>query len=197
MRGVATIDRRPSADQIAVWVTSSAAQAGAGHVNAVVMPADASDTHEKIRSLTRCCVVLATDGSTLEGLPIEGNVLHAADLADLLAETEKHQSRIIQAISEYRAKTRSVVSRPTFPDWPDRRDFWPDGHTAAAHAFATANYLQAVWSVWLKSDDERLKRTVQPRTGVTPWIMPEDMNQPTTPPFPPEFASRFTEQALV
>ncbi|GAB4002721.1 hypothetical protein GCM10028772_04380 [Nocardioides ultimimeridianus] len=193
MRGVATIDRQPGGHQIAVWVTSSLAQPSASHVNAVVMEAEAADTHEKVRSLTRSCVVLATDGSTLDGLPVEGAVLHTSDLDHLLDETAVQQNRIVDAIRSYRG---SLVV-PTFPDRPEPRDFQPTEDTASARAFAAASYLRAAWHAWLKTEDERVRRTIQPRTGKTPWIMPEDMNSPVVATFPEAFAARLTEQALV
>ncbi|WP_460844798.1 hypothetical protein [Nocardioides ultimimeridianus] len=174
-------------------MTSSLAQPSASHVNAVVMEAEAADTHEKVRSLTRSCVVLATDGSTLDGLPVEGAVLHTSDLDHLLDETAVQQNRIVDAIRSYRG---SLVV-PTFPDRPEPRDFQPTEDTASARAFAAASYLRAAWHAWLKTEDERVRRTIQPRTGKTPWIMPEDMNSPVVATFPEAFAARLTEQALV
>ena len=84
-----------------------------------------------------------------------------------------------------------------FPPAPSAEDFSPDQDTASRRAFVLANYVGRVWGSWLKTDDERRKRTVQPKTGVTPWIMPECMNEQSTPDFPSGFAARVIEQPLV
>lgn len=88
MRGIATIDRQPGSDEIAVWVTSRT-ELQAGHSNAVVINT-ASDPQamEKVRSLTRCSAVLLTEGSTAEGLPLDGEPLTSAELQTLLIEIE-------------------------------------------------------------------------------------------------------------
>ena len=95
MRGIATIDRQPGSraagqpgsDTIALWVTSSSEGMRGRHVNAVVIDSNTDpDASEKLRSLTRSSLVLLTDGSTLDGLPVEGGVLTTADIDDLVAQ---------------------------------------------------------------------------------------------------------------
>jgi hypothetical protein len=56
---------------------------------------------------------------------------------------------------------------------------------------------QHAWKSWLRTDEERRRRTVQPRTGVTPWAMPEAMNGPTVPDFPTHFSEHVHLQPLV
>lgn len=198
MRGIAVIDRRVDATHVAVWITSRNG-AQAGHANAVVIDAEADrDAVEKVRSLTRCCAVLATDGTKLDGLPIDGDPLGLADLAVLLDEVEAQQARILTAIADYKRRTRSkALIEPTFPARPAHEDFTPREDTASQRAFATANYVRAAWNMWLRTDEERRRRTEQPKTGKTPWIMPEDMNSATVPDFPEKFAARLHEQPLV
>jgi hypothetical protein len=198
MRGIAVIDRQVGASQIAVWVTSRAgAQAGNG--NAVVIDAESDpDAVEKVRSLTRCCAVLATDGTTLEGLTIEGEPLRVADVGLLLDEVEAQQARIVEAIADYKRRTRSnALIEPTFPVRPRLEEFTPLEDTASQRAFTTANLVCRAWSTWLKTDEERRRRTKQPKSGKTPWIMPDDMNSATVPDFPKQFAARLHERPLV
>lgn len=199
MRGIAVVDRQPGNGVVAVWITSRGVGVEVANVNAVVLDfASDPDATEKIRSLTRCCAVLTTNGTTLEGLPIEGEPLTEADLDSLLAEIAEYQERITDAVKVYKARTRSkTLTEPTFPLAPNAEDFAPDADTASRRAFMLANYVVRVWGSWLKTDDERRKRTVQPKTGATPWVMPEDMNEQSTPDFPPEFAGRLIEQPLV
>lgn len=198
MRGIATIDRQPNAEQIAVWITNRDGTK-ATNTNAVVIDVNSDPSVvERVHSLTRCCAVLATDGSTLDGLPLEGEPLTVSDVSALLDEVEKHQQRIIDAIEDYKRRTRSTsLVEPTFPARPHREHFMPTADTAAQRALTTANYVGRAWSAWLTTDEERRRRTVQPKTGNTPWIMPEDMNAATVPHFPDEFAARLHEQPLV
>jgi hypothetical protein len=198
MRGIAVIDKQAGAAQIAVWITSRNG-AQASNTNAVVIDADGDpDAVKKVRSLTRCCAVLATGGTKLDGLPIEGEPLSAADVDSLLDEVEAQQARILEAITDYKRRTRSkTLIEPTFPARPAREHFAPSEDTASQRAFTTANFLGVAWSTWLKTDEERRRRTEQPKTGKTPWIMPEDMNAATVPDFPEQFAKRLREQPLV
>lgn len=199
MRGIAVVDRHPDSDEIAVWITSRGFGTEVSNVNAVVIDtATDPEATEKVRSLTRRYVVLATNGTTLEGLPIEGTPIREADLGLLLKEIADQQQRIVDAVQAYKARTRSkALTEPTFRTFPNFEDMAPDEDTAPRRAFLVANYVGRVWASWLETDDERRRRTVQPKTNASPWIMPEDMNDPTTPDFPPSFASRLHEQPPV
>lgn len=64
-------------------------------------------------------------------------------------------------------------------------------------ALAVANYVAAVWSSWLATDEQRVRRTAEPRTGKRPWIMPEELGSPVLAAFPSEFASLVTPEPLV
>lgn len=198
MRGLATIDRQPDGDAIAVWITSRG-QAGAAHGNAVVVDVSSDpDALEKVRSLTRCCAVLVTDGSTLDGLPVEGTPLCAADLELLVSETVERQEAIVEAVNEYKRRTRSkTLTLPTFAAPARAEDFPPRDGTASSRAFALANFAQSAWTTWLQTDEERRRRTIQPKTGLTPWVMPEELNEAQVPDFPERFAARIHEQPLV
>jgi hypothetical protein len=169
------------------------------HTNAVVLNA-ANDPGalEKVRSLTRCCAVLLTDGSVPDGLPVEGEPLTSADIDAMVAATEEHQQAILEAVADYKRRTRSkTLIGPTFPTSPQASDFQPAQDTASQRAFMTANYLGKVWSRWLVTDEERRRRTARPKTGETPWIMPEGLNDPEVAVFPAAFAARVHEQPVV
>ena len=133
----------------------------------------------------------------IDGLPITGEALTLEDLSDLMAETKAHQARILEAIAAFKVRSRSKsVVVPTFPDDPSPSSCSPLDDTAVQRALALANYAASVWSVWLKTDEERRKRTVHPRTQVSPWMMPVDMSLPAIPEFPPSFSSRLFPQPL-
>jgi hypothetical protein len=199
MRGIATIDRQPGSDTIAVWVTSASEGIEVRHVNAVVIDAAADpDAPAKVRSLTRCSGVLVTKGTVLDGLPIEGAPLTESDIANLVAETETHQEAIAMAVTEFKRRTRSAsLTAPTFPIGPNASDYVPEDDTASGRALAAANFLAKAWSAWLQTDEQRRRRTSRPKTGETPWIMPEHMNSAQVATFPEAFAARVHEQSMV
>lgn len=197
MRGVAVVDHQPNAGQVAVWITARDGDQ-ATNVNAVVIDVNSDpEAMTKVLSLVHRCVVLGTEGTTLDGLPIEGDALGVADVSALLDEVEAQQSRILDAIADHKQRTRSrSLVEPTFPARPAVDDFVPAEDTASQRALATANYFGRSWSAWLKTDEERRRRTVQPATGMTPWIMPESMNAATASDFPEGFAGRLHIQGL-
>lgn len=198
MRWIATVDRQRGAEEVAVWVTSNTPGDRAMNVNAVVMNFHDPDTIGKFGSLTRGRVLLLTDGTSLEGLPFEGEPISAADLERLLDEVSDHQAAVLSAIADYknRTKSRSLVD-PMFPSRPSRDRFAQVEDSPPARAIALANFAGAAWTAWLQTDAERIKRTVQPKTGLTPWIMPADACDQETPDFPPEFSATLEAKALV
>ncbi len=105
---------------------------------------------------------------------------------------------ILEAVADYKRRTRSkTLTEPMFPPSPRAADFQPAEDTASQRAFTTANYLGKVWSRWLKTDEERRRRTARPKRGETPWIMPDDLNAPEVAEFPSAFAAPIHEQPLV
>lgn len=224
MRGFVTIDRQPGSSIVAIWVS---ARIGGGsvdqgwaddedglprgadtrpiNVNAVVVDVDLDPSAiDKVKSLTRCAVVVATAGSVLDGLPLSGEPAYVADFEALLDETEAQQRRILEALDIYATnispktgkvlKPRSIVR----PDWlprPSPEQFKPHGDSAPARALATANFVCAAWRYWLASDDERRARALP--SGRTPSRMSPELRSPIVPDFPPRFASTLREQNAV
>jgi len=192
------VDRQPDSDSVAVWITSRISLLEAGNTNAVVVDlTNDSDAMDKLRNLVHNCAVVLTDGSVLDGLPVRAEPLTVGDIASLVTETESRQRQILAAIDDYknRTKSRSIVS-PAFPASPASSDFTPAEDTPAQRALAAANYLVRAWGLWLRTDEERRRRTVQPTTGTSPWIMPEDLGHTTVADFPAEFASRLHREPV-
>ena len=198
MRAIATIDRQPGSDTVTIWLTKRTELLRADHTNAVAIDLGADVALEKVRSLTRGCAVLLTEGSNLEGLPIQGEPLTVADIDRLVAATEAHQQSILDAVSAYRRRTRSSsVKLPVFPPSPAAGDFPPSDDNPAQRALSAANYAARAWSGWLKADEERRRRSARPRTGETPWMMPAHLSDLEVTAIPAELANRFREQPLV
>ena len=184
--GFAIVDRQSNAGTTAVWLTSREG-ARVSHTNAVLIAHD-DDRHDaKVRALTADRVVVLTDGTRP---PVQ--FVHAFDVREfdgLIEETLTHQQRISQAITDYKMRTRNKnLVTPNFPAEPKLSTAKYD--EPASRALAVADYVAAVWMAWLASDEQRLRRTTDPRTGNTPWIMPEELGDPALAAFPPEFAGR-------
>lgn len=195
MRGIAIIDCQPAGQGIAIWCTSRSPRLAtqAINVNAHSIDADSGrDAKEVVRSLTRCRAVLATDGSDLEGLPIEGQALRPTDLVDFASEIEERRRAILAAIDDADASNGTKLVRPRFEALPSPDRFEPTEDVPVSRAFALAEHLRALWIAWLLTDTER-----QRRTGQRSLAMPSELSDPEVPDFPDGFASRLTEQALV
>jgi hypothetical protein len=202
MLGFAVIDNQPGDDDVAVWVVGQVGPQQAGNVNAVTIDRHGDpDAAEKIRSLTRNHAVVLTAGSTPESLPVDGEALTVDDLEDLVRETEALQGRIAESVRTYARKARSkTIAPPDFEPSPKRADFAPTADTAdtaTQRAFQTANFLNRAWTAWLRTDEQRRRRTVRPKTNETPWMMPEDLGSTAQASLPPAFAARVTLQPQV
>ncbi|MFV0495714.1 hypothetical protein [Mycobacterium sp.] len=208
MLGFAIVDRQPTAEATAVWLTSriddpadrrkddSGEPKGvrANHTNAVVISHD-DDRHDaKVRSLTTDRVVVLTDGTT-PPLPFV-NTLGVEVFDRLIEVTRAHQQRISDAVAAARTPKRKLSD----PDFPmaiphlvtDQRD------EPAYRALSVANYVARVWEAWLATDAHRARRSIPTgtKTGELPPIMPQELCDPAITELPPEFAALATPEPV-
>jgi hypothetical protein len=182
--GFAIVDRQPTASATAVWLTGHEGSR-VGHTNAVVIPHDDEWHDNKVRALTADRAVVLTTG-TEPPLPFQ----HALDIEvfdRFLEETAAYQQRIEEAVADYAARTKS--KNLVTPEFATARPLLEvgAGDRPELRALAVANYVAAVWSAWLATDEQRVRRAINPRTGKTPWIMPEPLGSPELAEFSPEF----------
>lgn len=186
MLGFAIVDRQPTAAATAVWLTTHVGGTTVQHTNAVVIDLDDDEYGTKIYALTADRIVVLTEGSVADGLFEQALGVDAFD--ELIAETAARRLLIEQAVTNYMAKSKNKnLVIPNFPAPPMLA-----AETRAEpqrRALATANYVAAVWSGWFATEEQRLRRTTDPRKGDAPWIMPEDLAAPEVSQFPPTFAS--------
>lgn len=185
MLGFVIVDRQPSAKETAVWLTCQL-EGRVGHTNAVVIDGDDERYDAKIWHLTAGRAVVLTDG-TVPPLDFK----HALDpkvFDGFIAEIWDYRKRIVDAVASYAAgaKSRNLVM-PQFPSSRPALEI-DDRNEPAYRALSTANYVRDVWSAWLATEEQRLRRAINPRTGKTPWIMPEELGSAMQADFPPEFA---------
>jgi hypothetical protein len=184
MLGFAIVDNQPAAKATAVWLTCHIEGSQVSHTNAVVITHDDERHDAKVRALTRDRAVVLTNG-TKPPIPF-GHALGIEAFDGLLDETSAHQKLIADAVAAYATRTKnSNLVMPEFSSAPnltiDNRD------EPAYRALSVANYAARVWSAWLATETQRVRRTIDPRTGKTPWIMPDTLGSPLLADFPPRF----------
>jgi hypothetical protein len=195
MLGFAIVDRQPEADLTAVWLTCRLEGSRVNHTNAVVIAHD-DDKHDvKVWNLTADRAVVLTDGTKP---PIKFKHPLAIDaLTGLIDETFVLQQRIIEAVADYakRTKNKNLVA-PVFPR--TRAELKPDGRDEPAYrALSAANYVRDAWAAWLATEEQRVRRTTNSRTGEPPGIMPEEMGSTVLADFPPEFGQIVLPEPLI
>ena len=193
MLGFAIVDRQPKAGATAVWLTGREGSR-VGHTNAVVIAHDDERYDYKVWALTADRAVVLTDGTeppkTFE---------HALDIAafdGFIDETAARQELIVEIVTEYAKRTKN--SNLVIPEFGSARPTLKtdDRDEPQYRALAVANYIAAVWSAWLDTDEQRARRTAHPRTGKSPWIMPEPLGSPELVEFAPEFGKLVQPEAL-
>lgn len=191
MLGFAIIDRQSAADTTAVWVTSRT-DTFVRNTNAAVIAHDDPDYDTKVRSLTADRCVVLTHGT--EPMPRFANAVQIDVFDELLELTAAHQARIRQAIADYSVRKRAKLVAPRFPPVPEPAIASSD--EPRFRALIAADNIGAVWTAWLNTEEQRVRRTASPKTGESPWIMPHDLNSPTVEVLPEEFADRVKSEPL-
>ncbi|GAA5042043.1 hypothetical protein [Nocardia callitridis] len=186
MLGFAIVDRQPTADATALWLTSRTDTTFVRNTNAVVISHNDPDYEQRVRSLTTDHCVVLTNGTEP---PLRFAHAVQADVFDELIElTATHQKRISQAVEDYSHRKRAKLVSPVFRPVPELAA--PECDEPRFRALSLANYIGEVWAAWLFTDEQRRRRTVTPKTGESPWIMPEELNDPAVATFPTEFVDR-------
>ncbi len=195
MLGFAIVDNQPAATATAIWLTSRLEGSQVGHTNAVVIRHDDERHDTKVWNVTADRAVVLTTGTAA---PIAfKHTIELKAFDSLLAETSGFQKRIIDAVAEYagRTKSKNLVGPAFTAHWIELK---PADHDEPAYrALSAANYVRDVWAAWLATDEQRLRRTINPRSGRAPWIMPDDLGATTLAEFPPEFGQRVKPEPLV
>ncbi len=191
MLGFAVLDRRR--EIAAVWLVSRTDAAAADSTNAVVLDLTQPDSLAQLHALTRDRIVVATPETVVADLPLTRP--HEITLvAEFIAATQEHQQAIIKAVNDYTASRKSKLTAPTFPSNAELPTEWAE--SPEHRALALAQVIARAWTVWLISDGERLRRTSQPRTGVSPWIMPTELNQAELVALPLSMAADLTPEPI-
>lgn len=112
----------------------------------------------------------------------------------LVDETLAYRRRIAEAVAAARTPKRNLVM-PDFPRMVPKLAV--DGRNESQfRALSVANYVAAVWGFWLATDEQRVRRTINPKTGESLEIMSEELGAPVLAQFPPEFAELVKPEPL-
>lgn len=195
MLGFAIVDAQPLANATAVWLTCRLEGSQVSHTNAVVIQHDEQRHDSKVWDLIADRAVVLTTGA-VPPIPFAHSItLEVFDT--LLDETVANQERITDAVAAYakRTKNKNLIA-PTFAGYRPQLKL-DDRDEPGYRALAAANYVRDAWTAWLATDEQRVRRTMNPRTGKPPWIMPDDLGDPTLADFPPEFGQLVRPEPLV
>lgn len=185
MLGFAVVDRQPKAKATAIWLIS---REGSRVIptNAVVISHDDERYDDKVWALTADRAVVLTSGTTP---PREFEHAFGVDVFDgFIDEIAARQQLIEDTVAAYAARTKNKnLVIPEFPRAHPKLAKVSARDEPQHRALAVANYIAAVWSAWLATDEQRVRRAINPRTGTTPWIMPEELGSAELAEFPAEF----------
>jgi hypothetical protein len=195
MLGFAIVDRQPKAESTAVWLTCRLEGSRVNHTNAVVIAHDDDRHDEKVWNLTADRAVVLTDGTKP---PIKFEHPLAIDaLNGLIDETFELQRRLLKAIADHakRTKNKNLVA-PVFAG--SRAELRPDARDEPAYrALSAANYVRDAWEAWLSTEEQRVRRTINPRTGKSPGVMPDELGSTELADFPVVFGKLVQPEPLV
>ncbi|AHH17035.1 hypothetical protein NONO_c22370 [Nocardia nova SH22a] len=186
MLGFAIVDRHPAADATAVWLSSRVDTVIVRNTNAVVISHDDPEHDSKVRWLVADRSVVLTDDTVPR--PEFAHSVRSGAFDQFVELIAAQQERICAAIESYSRSKRSALVVPIFQPVPEQIPAQRD--EPRFRALALADYVGNVWTAWLFTEDQRRRRTVNPKTGETPWIMPEELDDPDIAILPAEFADR-------
>ncbi|MGW5454756.1 hypothetical protein [Nocardia sp. NPDC003979] len=190
--GFAVVDRHPPYEFTAIWLTDRTTDDFVRNTNAVVIPHDDPDHDKKVRSLTWGRAVVLTEGT--DPPLVFSHALRIEAFDDLIRQTADQQERICAAITDYSRRKRTKLVVPSFLPVPEIGT--PERDEPQCRALWVADYIGAVWSAWLFTEEQRVRRTTSPKSRETPWIMPADLNSPTIADFPVDFAERVKPETV-
>lgn len=187
------MDRQPKASATAVWLIGRQGSR-VTNTNAVVLSHRDKRYGDKVWALTADRAVVLTSGTT-PPREIE-HALNVEVFDGFIDETAFRQQLIEDAVAAYAAQTKN--KNLVVPEFPRARPTIAEVEPAGQpqhRALSVANYVAAVWSAWLATEEQRVRRTINPRTGKVPWIMPEELGNPELAEFAPEFAQLVTPES--
>ncbi len=185
MLGFATVDLSIQDNTLTVWLTSGQGAADAGHTNAVTFSLGDDTTPRRALGMICDRYVVLTDRTPREHPLLAGWSVEPCDLAMLAEQTVAAQAAIMAAFGEYRTKPgKTGLIEPILPPVPAPFDQAAlETGTTQQLTLAVANRVMRIWTAWLVTEGERVKRwTYMPGggKGETPALLPAEFVQNNT-----------------
>lgn len=159
MLGFATVDLLTREDTLTVWLTSVEG-AHADHTNAVVF--NLSDDTAPCRALGMVSdrYMVLTDRTPRGHRLLIGRGAGPCDLAMLAAQTTLAQDAVMAAFEEYRRTPgKADLVEPVLPPVPQPLNQTAlEAETPQQLTLAVANQVRRIWTAWLTTERERVKR---------------------------------------
>lgn len=182
MLGFATVDLSTRDHSLTVWLTSLGMDIAVAHTNAVSFDLAEDMASHRAGSMTCDRYVILTDRTPRDHPVLVKWGVAPCDLRMLAQLTNAAQEAVMAAFAEYVAKPgKADLMEPTLSPVP------PPLHQTALEAgtpqqltLAVANQVMRIWTAWLTSERERVKRwTYMPggRKGEAPAVLPAEFVQ--------------------
>lgn len=205
MEGFAVVDAKAGGEAIAVWLVSRTDSLEVSNTNAVVLEGPLHGAEVvKFRQLVSGRVVLLTEESQGDELPLLLPGHPAEALQELEAQTWKRRTQVVAAVREYASRPNPVTGKkpakprklvaPNFVDSPVVTEAY-DAELPELRALALANRVRGAWQAWLAADEERRRRS-SPLRGQGRPIMPTGLDSPELSEVPPELVGKFRVQPV-
>jgi hypothetical protein len=182
MLGFATVDLAIRDHRLTVWLTSLGMATGVAHSNAVSFDLGEEAASRRAWGMTCDRYVILTDRTPPDHEVLAQWGVKPCDLAALAKQTIAAQEAVMAAFTEHAAKPgKADLMEPTMPTVPAPLDqaAWQTC-TPEQLTLAVANQVMRIWTAWLGSERERVKRwTYMPggRKGEAPAVLPVEFVQ--------------------
>jgi hypothetical protein len=182
MLGFATVDLSTRDHSLTVWLTSLGMDTEVAHTNAVRF--DLAEDAAPRRAWSMACdrYVILTDRTPRDHAVLARWGVAPCDLATLAKQTTIGQEAIMAAFAEHAAKPgKADLTEPTLPPVPSPLDQAAlDAGTPQQLTLAVANQVMRIWTAWMATEHERIKRwAYMPggRKGERPAVLPAEFTQ--------------------
>ena len=182
MLGFATVDLSVRDDSLTVWLTSQGMSTDVGHTNAVRFDLAEEGVARRAWSMTCDRYVVLTDRTPTDDEVFAGWGVKPCDLAMLAKQTVAVQEAVMSAFAEHAAKPgKAELMEPSMPTVPTSLDQAALQPCTPEHLTrAVADQVMRVWTAWLGTERERVKRWMYMpggRKGETPTLLPAEFVQ--------------------
>ena len=187
MLGFATVDLSVGDHRLTIWLTSVGTNTEVAHTNAVSFDLDEDSASRRAWSMTCDRYVILTDRTPPEHPVLAQWGVEPCSLAMLAKLTTAAQEAVMAAFAEETGKPgKADLMEPILPPVPAPLDQAAlEVGSPQQLTLAVANQVRRIWTAWLMTERERVKR----------WTyMPGGRKGEAAAPLPAEFVQQYVVQ---